>query len=283
MNFTFENCFKVSGLILCLQGELAENGIFNAATIYPPLTAAQPQVSFRDVRTQILFFNGSPIEAGSELKIQLLIQFLTSKRFNGHLIFSNLLNVKNYSKTTIVENIKKLENLFFYLSNAFGKVHVIPGVNDISNLTLPILPWNKNIFPRLIDNENVVLHSNPTCINIEGVSFYIMSDISISDLKQNFDIELSSIKIMERLLEFRQVLPSASSSIPSRPIVSSKSPFILNEIPHYFFSLSSSDEFAVEKVKTDSFCCQNVVVPNFFFSSKALLFSGGNVDPLIFC
>jgi hypothetical protein len=262
---------------------LAENGIFNATTIYLPLTAPQPPVSIRDVQTQILFFNGFPIDKSSELNIQLLIQFLTIKRFNGHLIFSNLLNVKNCSKTTLVENIKQFENLFFYLSNAFGKVHILPGVNDISNLTLPILPWNKNIFPRLINNENVVLHSNPTFINIEGVVFYIMSDTCITDLKQNYDIDLCSVGIMERLLEFRQVLPSASSTIPSRPIVSSKSPFILSQIPHYFFSLSSTDEFATEKVKTDSFCCQNVVVPNFFSSSKALLFSGGNVDPLIFC
>ena len=234
------------------------------------------------MRTPILFLNTFSTDPGNELKIQLLIQFLTNKKFNGHIIFSGLLNLKNCPKKATLDSLKKLEGLIFYLSNAFGKVHIIPGINDVSNLSLPILPINKNLFPR-ITNENVIFHSNPASINIEGINFYIMSDIPINDLKQNFDIDLSSTEIMEELLKFRQILPSAPSTIPSRPIVSSKSPFILGEIPHYFFSLSDGDEFDVKKVCSDSFCCQNVLVPNFSSSSKALLFTGGKIDSLIFC
>jgi hypothetical protein len=278
----FEFKFRISGLILCLQGELTEHGIFNANSIFLPLTAPQRPIPTNSIKSSILIFNGFPIEPGNEFKIQLLIQYLTDNRFKGHIIFSNLLNIKNCSKKTVIESLKKLDGLLLYLSNACGKIHIIPGINDVSNLSLPIIPINRNVFPKNRDNENLIFHMNPACINIEGVNFYIMSDNSINDLKQNFDIDYCSIEIMENLLKFRQILPSAPSTIPSRPIISSKSPFILRENPHYFILLSNEDELIEKKFESNSFSGQNIVIPNFFSSSKALLFNEGKVTPLLF-
>lgn len=156
---------------MCACGQLNEDNIFDINYVIQPNYAPQrPLISNNNV-FKVIILNNLSVEPGNEKSLILLTCYLKSINFDGDIILSNVLNLKDSSKESVLSCLKRLEGLFLHLTRNY-KLHIIPGFNDASNLSFPIIPINKNLFSYLKKNDRIYFHSNPENINISGKRYF---------------------------------------------------------------------------------------------------------------
>lgn len=95
------------------------------------------------------------------------------------------LNEKVYNNLS--NSIEMFEDFLVGVSQAC-EVDVIPGENDISGAFFPQQPLNVALFPKLLENENIIMSTNPHKFELKGRKFLGTSGQNIKDMSRFQDM-----------------------------------------------------------------------------------------------
>ena len=119
--------------------------------------------------------------------------------------------------------------------------------------------------------------TNPTDFAVDGVSFLGSSGEPVVDVRRYSDID-DAVDVMEHLLAWGHLAPSAPDSLSCYPFSSRDDPFVLREQPHVFFA-GNQPEFGFRKLQGPSGQAMTVVsVPSFAKTGEVVLVDLASLD-----
>lgn len=113
-------------------------------------------------------------------------------------------------------------------------VDVVPGESDPTNLSMPQAPLLPHLFPRARACAKLNFMSNPYENQIEGVQVLGHSGQPVRDLLRCTQIG-TPLNALLLTLEALHMAPTAPETLAMPPF-QERDPFIMNAIPHIFFS-----------------------------------------------
>jgi DNA polymerase delta subunit 2 len=132
-----------------------------------------------------------------------------------------------------LEPLQDLDSLLAELCETVN-VDVMPGVADPTNYSLPQQPLHKCLLPQSTSLSTFNRCTNPHAFEVDGVQFLGTSGQNVDDIMMYSTFE-SAADILENMLQWRHVIPTAPDSLAAYPFVS-EDPFILDKTPHVLFA-----------------------------------------------
>ena len=136
-------------------------------------------------------------------------------------------------QTTALSPIREADIRLTELASSLP-VDVMPGVADPANYSLPQQPLHRCLFPGSTSYPTFTRSPNPHAFDLDGVRFLGTSGQNVDDILRFSDLD-DSCEILQRLLTWRHLIPTAPDTLASYPY-NDCDPFILEEAPHVLFA-----------------------------------------------
>lgn len=134
--------------------------------------------------------------------------------------------------TSLVQPMRSVDNLVRQLASTM-EVDVMPGEQDPTNPALPQQPLHPSMLPECANLTTTRLVTNPYAFTVQGVEFLGTSGQNIDDLRK-YSANDSTLDMMEKLLNWAHIAPTAPDTLDSYPFKESD-PFVIEKQPHIFF------------------------------------------------
>lgn len=155
-------------------------------------------------------------------------------------------------------------------------VDVMPGASDPANYSLPQQPLHRCLFPGAAGFPTFIRSPNPHMFDLEGVRFLGTSGQNVDDIVRYSDLEKRT-SVLESLLEWRHLIPTAPDTLASYPYHDTD-PFIIDETPHVLFA-GGQPEFGTSKaVGPDGQVVRVIAVPDFSTTGTMVLVNLKNLE-----
>ena len=168
-----------------------------------------------------------------------------------------------------VQALDPLQDLDALLSELCETVDVdiMPGVADPTNYSLPQQPLHRCLLPQSAALSTLTRCTNPHAFEVDGVHFLGTSGQNVDDVMMYSTYE-SPADILEQMLLWRHIIPTAPDSLATYPFVD-EDPFILEKTPDVLFAGGCGEQVETRLVEADGVRCRVVSVPE--FSKKKVL------------
>lgn len=144
-------------------------------------------------------------------------------------------------------------------------VDVMPGDTDPTNCFMPQQPMHRCLLPRSVAS----LVPNPYQVRLNDVLLLGSSGQPVNDVL-NYSQFCTPIEVLERMLEWRNIAPTAPDTLSTYPFVESD-PFTLKHCPHILFS-GNHDQFETRLVRGDQGQrCRLICLPTFSVTPSVVL------------
>jgi len=140
-------------------------------------------------------------------------------------------------------------------------VDVMPGVADPTNYSLPQQPLHRCLLPQSSSLSTFSRCTNPHAFEVDGVHFLGTSGQNVDDIMMYSTYD-SPAEILERMLFWRHLIPTAPDSLSTYPFVD-EDPFVLDKTPDVLFAGGCGERVETRLVASDGVRCRVVSVPEF--------------------
>lgn len=140
-------------------------------------------------------------------------------------------------------------------------VDVMPGVADPTNYSLPQQPLHRCLLPQSSSISTFSRCTNPHAFEVDGVHFLGTSGQNVDDIMMYSTYD-SPADILEQMLSWRHLIPTAPDSLSTYPFVD-EDPFVLDKTPDVLFAGGCGERVETRLVKADGVRCRVVSVPEF--------------------
>ena len=251
----------VTGVLAAVRGSVQANGEFDVQEVcfagVPPQSPL-PEPSTEEEDKYVALVSGLGLGSDTSpnvLQLQLLVDYCSgalggSSEQNiaarivrvviagGLLMGSSALSQPTAyasvrQQTTALAPIKEADIRLTELA-ASAPVDVMPGAADPANYSLPQQAFNRCLFPGAAGFPTFTRSPNPHAFSIDGVQFLGTSGQNVDDVVRYSDLD-DRTDVLERLLMWRHLIPTAPDTLASYPYVDSD-PFIMEEAPHVLFA-----------------------------------------------
>eukprot|EP00871_Galdieria_phlegrea_P000270 jgi/Galph1/1243/GphlegSOOS_G6034.1 len=267
LNFSrcgFDEKHLVTGVVIAVNGQETSGGEFIVEDICLPELAPSPTLNNLENDVFVLFVSGIGLgdRNGVSMMEALLLDFITGKigneidkRFSCQIahvfILGNLISFPGYSAYgakyldqpfNSVQQLANADSLiaadrFITTIASTVPLTLLPGEADPSNVFLPQQPWHRCLLPSASRYSSVHRVTNPYKCCIEGRSILCTSGQNVEDVCRysNFDFNKAEdrLTVMENMLHYRNICPTAPDTLPSYPYYE-EDPFVINESPHVY-------------------------------------------------
>jgi DNA polymerase delta subunit 2 len=222
----------------------------------------------------------------------------------GNLVFqpedSDLVEKGSYLKQNLNSRVYKkilqsYDEADFFLSNVSLAIetYLLPGENDISSSYFPQPKLCEFLFLHSKKTIEKTLHlkSNPFSMQMEDFSYLMSSGQNVDNIRKFSKInenegfeKNSSIKIMEKTLDWGHLCPSAPDTLRTWP-VKKEDPLMLCSIPNvYVVGNQKYFEASYYKYKGDEDKMVRLIsVPKFSETFSFVLFDAGSLNVIEYC
>lgn len=146
---------------------------------------------------------------------------------------------------------------------------VMPGAADPSNYSLPQQPLHRCLFPGAGRFSTLSRCTNPHDFELDGVRILGTSGQNVDDVARYSDLD-DAVEIMERLLMWRHLIPTAPDTLAAYPFYDAD-PFIIKETPHVLFA-GGQPRFGTKLVESEAgHKVRIIAVPDFSKSGAMIL------------
>lgn len=240
----------VTGCVIAVLGSELSDGEFEVVDIRFPEFAPQKPIDLPDTSSKkyIAFISGLSMSDNyqDDLNYQLLQDFLkgdvgddSTQEFASnilHLVITGNSSVntndpetnnvmspnylKNSSNNTAAKSsLNSIQNLDQFISDLIGTIPVtiMPGKNDLTNITLPQQPIHKSLFRQ--SKESIPFNSlqtatNPQKISVNNIELLADSGQPLDDMFKYFkDTQLNRINLMSQCLRWQTLAPTAPDTL----------------------------------------------------------------------
>lgn len=293
----------VTGCVIAVLGSELAGGEFEIIDIRFPEFAPQKSLKITDTtpKKYIAFISGLSITPNDQanIKYQLLKDFLkgeigdestqeVSSKILELVIAGNLVGKTDDSDSNDIANVvsfktstndvkyrssfESIQHLDQFLSDLEGTIPVtiMPGKDDLTNVTLPQQPIHKALLRQskgsmLFNSFKTV--SNPQNMSINDIEILVDAGQTINDMFKYFkQDDIDRISLMNQCLRWQTLAPTAPDTLYSYPYMV-KDPFLLTSTPHLYVSGNQPyyDTRLVESVdeNDDPVTVRLVTVPSF--------------------
>ena len=140
-------------------------------------------------------------------------------------------------------------------------VDVMPGVADPTNYSLPQQPLHRCLLPQSSSMSTFNRCTNPHAFEVDGVHFLGTSGQNVDDVMMYSTYD-SPADILEHMLSWRHLIPTAPDSLSTYPFVD-EDPFVLDKTPDVLFAGGCGERVETRLVEADGVRCRVVSVPEF--------------------
>lgn len=247
----------VTGVVAAVRGRVRADGDFEVAEVcfaglapQPPLPKAQ-----EDKYVALVSGLGAGDAEANPLLLQLLVDYLggllggqqeqaTVRRIVRVVVAGGLLKGSAaLSQPTAYANVRQqaaalepIRDVDMSLTELAGAVpvDVMPGAGDPANYALPQQPLHRCLLPGAAAFPTLQRAPNPHDFEVDGVCFLGTSGQNVDDVYRYSDLG-DRVAILERLLRWRHLVPTAPDTLAAYPYHDSD-PFILEATPHVLFA-----------------------------------------------
>ena len=291
----------VTGVIAAVKGTVLESGDFQVSDMCYAGMAPQKPVPDSTEDAYVALMSGFSLGGDAPnniLKIQMMLDYcsgvlgaepeqkLAAKIirvvFAGGILkgtAANLSQPTSYAsvkeQTTALEPIHDADALFAELCETVD-VDIMPGVADPANYSLPQQPLHRCLLPQTSSLSTVTRCTNPHSFEVDGVSFLGTSGQNIDDVRRYSTID-GAANIMEKMLQWRHIIPTAPDSLASYPY-SDEDPFILESTPRVLFAGGQPTYETKLVTASDGQCTRIISIPDFSLDSTMILVNIRTLD-----
>jgi DNA polymerase delta subunit 2 len=286
--------FLCTGIVVAVRGSSTADGefrIMNFCFPRPPAVTIPRCIADDQKRGEFVIFI-SKLKIGNKLSDEkvardLFVEFLAEQRENRQqgdsavdvkqVIICGGLFMGSEHQPFCRPDVDSLVEADDFLCKVGGMVpvDVVPGRNDITNLNLPQKPMLHHIFSKSRSCMNVKFSTNPHERQYGGVRVLGHSGQPVEDILRCTSIT-SALDALQLSLEARHLAPTAPDTLPMAPSTTSD-PFVIESMPHIFFSGGETGEFKWHPCKSGSGGTMCMIVPDF---SKSLSVIAVNLHDL---
>jgi len=160
---------------------------------------------------------------------------------------------------------KSLESLDDFCSELSQNVtlDIMPGDNDPTDDALPQQPINRAYFRKGFSNGHLNAVTNPYLFRLENTHILGTSGKNVQDLMQYSNFSENEIDVLEAMLYWRNIAPTAPDTLKCHPF-DSEDPFLMSELPHVYFAgnMKKFDTKLFLDTK-NSRVCRLITIPTF--------------------
>ncbi|XP_025405480.1 DNA polymerase delta subunit 2 [Sipha flava] len=283
----------MTGCIIAVKGIPQESGKFCVTDFCWP-TPSAPKIftsrSFGDDRFLVLI-SGLELatNVATHFQVQLFMDWifglLGDKKENykvskivqviiaGNSIRSTAMKKPNYRDKIDdfprdIQAIKQLDDLLLQLASIVD-VQIMPGEFDPTDRTLPQQAFHKCLFPKASEYTSFHRMTNPNKFEIEGHLMIGSSGQTVQDVLRFTNLD-NPIDIMDKILDWGHLIPSAPDTIPCYPF-EGQDPFIIQEMPDVFFVSNLTSFQTSLKLNTNGNPTRLISVPSFASTQTCVL------------
>eukprot|EP00180_Rhodochaete_pulchella_P002268 Plantae.Rhodophyta-Rhodochaete_pulchella.ctg3414.p2 GENE.Plantae.Rhodophyta-Rhodochaete_pulchella.ctg3414~~Plantae.Rhodophyta-Rhodochaete_pulchella.ctg3414.p2 ORF type:complete len:460 (-),score=59.91 Plantae.Rhodophyta-Rhodochaete_pulchella.ctg3414:2930-4285(-) len=183
------------------------------------------------------------------------------------------------------ENAHIIKGLDRFLTALGAAIHldIMPGDSDPTNILLPQQPFNRSLLPSASRFKNLRRTPNPYEADIGERRFTGTSGQNVADydkyqvLDSNMPAAQRALLILENMLQFRHIAPTAPDTLRAYPSYDSD-PFVLDSCPDVFFAGCQPDFGSKVIEGRDGRPVRLVSVPDFGSTGQAVLVNLRNLE-----
>ncbi|KAL4479656.1 hypothetical protein ABPG72_004252 [Tetrahymena utriculariae] len=183
-------------------------------------------------------------------------------------------------KQLYTEIAKKMHDVDKNINDIAGNVclDIMPGDKDPAQAFLPQQPMNKCYFSSSKSIPTFQLVSNPYKFEQDNIQILGVSGQSMLDIKKYSNYSDKDIDIIESHLLWRHISPTSPDTLQCFPFHESD-PFILDELPHVYFS-GNSPKFETKMIYEENTKkrCRLICVPAISDSNSFVIMNLTNLD-----
>lgn len=173
-----------------------------------------------------------------------------------------------------VETMEIMDDFLMSLG-ATVNVDVMPGPLDATSILMPQQPHHPCLLPKSCRLSSVTCVSNPYEATFDGILFVGTSGQVVKSI-----YELSThdepVDILDQTITWRHLAPTAPDSVPSYPF-RDRDPFVMDEVPHVYFT-GNSKSFNTKLRKKDDSTCRILSIPSFQSTQTCVLLNLKNLE-----
>lgn len=300
---TFDVGRYVTGVIVAVRGKVLESGDFEVSdTCFAGLAPQAPLESREGEDAYVAIVSGfsmggDTMNSDGMLKIQMMLDYcsgilgtepeqtmasrIVRVVFAGGILHGNsrLSQPTSYAsvreQATALEPMHDADALFSELCE-YVDLDIMPGVADPANYSLPQQPLHTCLLPQTMSLSSLTRCTNPHAFEVDNVQFLGTSGQNVDDVFRYSSVE-SSTEILEKMLHWRHIIPTAPDSLAAYPY-SNEDPFILENTPHVFFAGGQASYQSSLVQGPDGQQSRLISIPEFSINPVMVLVNIRNLD-----